>query len=55
MTNFNVIGKIFQSITNLIQKVVNFISAGITRIFTPTDDNYPATGVLPFEGDITKS
>lgn len=24
---------------------------GIKRIFSPSDDNYPATGVQPFKGE----
>ncbi|NJL42199.1 MAG: isochorismate synthase [Leptolyngbyaceae cyanobacterium SM1_4_3] len=34
--------------------MIRFISnviTPITRIFSPTDDNYPSTGVQPFEGD----
>jgi hypothetical protein len=54
MSNFGFIGRISQSIRELIQKIVNYISGGTTRIFTPTDDNYPETGVQPFEGDITR-
>jgi hypothetical protein len=54
MSSFGVIGRISKSITNLIQKIVNYLSGGTTRIFTPTDDNYPATGVQPFEGDINR-
>jgi hypothetical protein len=33
------------------QQVVHFISGAVTRIFGPTDDNYPATGTQPFEGE----
>lgn len=42
---------IIQSITQVPQKVINYISVGVGRIFSPRDDNYPATGVQPFEGD----
>jgi hypothetical protein len=45
------ISKIIQSITETIQQVVTYISGAATRIFRPTDDEYPPTGVQPFEGD----
>ncbi|WP_307785971.1 isochorismate synthase [Okeania sp. KiyG1] len=38
---------IFQSI----EKAVVYISEAISRIFGPSDDMYPMTGVNPFEGD----
>lgn len=34
------------------QDLVEYIEAGVKRIFSPTDDDYPSTGVLPFEGDV---
>lgn len=37
---------------NIFDELIQFISGAVTRIFTPTDDEYPATGVQPFEGDI---
>jgi hypothetical protein len=40
-----------QSIQDGIQGIINYISGGFTRIFGPRDDNYPNTGVQPFEGD----
>ncbi|XGV98248.1 MAG: hypothetical protein ACAF41_04795 [Leptolyngbya sp. BL-A-14] len=33
------------------QQVIRFISGAVTRIFGPTDDDYPATGAQPFEGE----
>ena len=33
------------------QRAIHYISGAVTRIFGPTDDNYPATGVQPFEGE----
>jgi len=30
---------------------VQFISEGVTRVFRPNDDQYPETGVQPFEGE----
>lgn len=29
---------------------MRFVSEAVTRIFGPTDDHYPPTGVQPFEG-----
>ncbi|MBE9050154.1 hypothetical protein IQ243_06960 [Nostocales cyanobacterium LEGE 11386] len=44
-------GQILQSIKNIPQELINYISGAVTRIFSPSDDNYPATGVQPFEGE----
>jgi hypothetical protein len=41
----------FQSIKEAPQKIINFISGAVARIFSPRDDNYPETGTQPFEGD----
>ena len=38
---------IFQWLQNLIQ----YIGTGVSRIFSPSEDDYPETGVQPFEGD----
>lgn len=35
----------------VIQQVIQYIAKPITRIFSPTDDQYPATGVQPFTGE----
>jgi hypothetical protein len=51
MSIFTSLRKIMQSITETIQRVVTYISGAATRIFRPTDDEYPPTGVQPFEGD----
>lgn len=39
--------KIFQWIQDIIQSIWNDVSG----LFQPTDDDYPETGVQPFEGD----
>jgi len=46
------ITKIWKSIINGAVQVNNYISGAVSRIFGPKDDDYPATGVQPFEGDI---
>lgn len=40
--------KIFQWIKNVVQPILK----GVARIFQPTDDDYPETGVQPFEGEV---
>jgi len=42
---------IFQAIQEVTQQVVSYISGAVARIFAPSDDDYPKTGVQPFEGD----
>jgi hypothetical protein len=46
------ISKIMKSIINGVTQVITYILGAASRIFGPRDDNYPATGVQPFEGDI---
>lgn len=46
--------KIAQSVGDILQKTIQFISGGAKRIFTPTDDDYPKTGVQPYEGEPSK-
>ncbi len=43
--------QIIQAITEVPQKVIYYISGAVSRIFSPRDDNYPSTGVQPFEGE----
>lgn len=40
-----------QNILRSGERGFQWIGRAITRIFTPTDDRYPETGVQPFEGD----
>ncbi|MBE9008329.1 hypothetical protein IQ259_25550 [Fortiea sp. LEGE XX443] len=46
------ISKILKSIINGATQVITYILGAVKRIFSPRDDNYPASGVQPFEGDI---
>jgi hypothetical protein len=39
---------------NSILSVIKFISKGVTRIFAPNEETYPATGVQPYEGTPNK-
>ncbi len=38
---------IWQSIQNAVQAILR----GVSRIFEPSDDDYPESGVQPFEGE----
>lgn len=38
-------------ITDNMQRLFQYIWDGVSRIFTPSDDEYPDSGVQPFEGD----
>lgn len=44
--------KIILAIATIPQRIIRYISGAVARIFGPTDDEYPKTGVQPFEGDI---
>ncbi|MBD2354426.1 hypothetical protein H6G41_07265 [Tolypothrix sp. FACHB-123] len=47
----NKFGQIIQSIGELFQKIIQFVYSAATRAFSPNDDDYPASGVQPYEGD----
>lgn len=34
-----------------IESITQYFSGALARIFGPTDDEYPVTGVQPFEGE----
>ena len=34
-----------------LKNIIQYITEGFARIFSPTDDEYPATGIQPFEGE----
>ena len=40
-----------KSLTN----AMRFVSEAAIRLFSPSDDNYPNTGVQPFEGTSSKN
>ncbi|MCU0568848.1 MAG: hypothetical protein MUF49_19895 [Oculatellaceae cyanobacterium Prado106] len=33
------------------QKIVQDVAKAVIRIFSPSDDDYPKTGVQPYEGE----
>lgn len=37
-----------------IQRLARNFMKGSARLFRPTDDDYPKTGVQPFEGEIPR-
>jgi nucleoid-associated protein YgaU len=43
-----------KAILEMPQKVFRYITSAAARIFSPSDDDYPATGVQPFEGEPNK-
>jgi hypothetical protein len=43
--------EVIRSIIEAPQRLVRYILASASRTFTPTDDNYPTTGVQPYEGE----
>lgn len=42
--------KIFTWIKDTVKSIWN----GVARLFQPTNDDYPSTGVQPFSGDTNK-
>ena len=52
MSILNKVRQAFQSLWEATQRLIRYMSGAITRIFGPTDDQYPPTGVQPFEGDL---
>ncbi|MGB3758390.1 MAG: hypothetical protein WBA07_18755 [Rivularia sp. (in: cyanobacteria)] len=43
--------RMIKSIVEIPQKLINFTTNGVSRIFSPSDDDYPKSGVQPYEGD----
>lgn len=39
------------SVSRIFDDVIQYISEGVARIFSPADDEYPNVGVQPFDGD----
>ncbi len=39
------------NLRKIISNISEYISAAAARIFGPNDDEYPETGVQPFEGE----
>ena len=43
--------KMIKSVVEFPQKFIRFTTNGVARIFSPSDDDYPKSGVQPYEGD----
>jgi hypothetical protein len=41
-------------VQRLVENVMQYVSGAVVRIFSPSDDNYPNSGVQPYEGRPTK-
>lgn len=54
MSNTNGFQQALQSIQQIPGQVIRFISSAVAKIFSPTEDNYPKTGVQPYHGDPPK-
>jgi hypothetical protein len=39
------------SVYQRVQQMLQYLWDGVNRIFGPRDDDYPETGVQPFDGD----
>lgn len=46
-----VYGSLRMKLMNLFTQGIKYLSEAVGRIFAPSDDHYPATGVVPFFGD----
>lgn len=42
---------ILQGVRDGVRGAVQFLVESTTRLFRPTDDQYPNTGVQPYDGD----
>jgi hypothetical protein len=42
----------FMKVHRVFDDVVQFVSGAMSRIFGVTDDEYPKTGVQPFDGEL---
>jgi hypothetical protein len=36
----------------MFQQTFGYLSEAVVRIFAPANDHYPATGMVPFMGDV---
>ncbi|MBV6626917.1 MAG: hypothetical protein KI793_28925 [Rivularia sp. (in: Bacteria)] len=46
--------QMIKSVVEIPQKLIDFTTNGISRIFSPSDDDYPKSGVQPYEGDTAR-
>ncbi|MEH1912764.1 hypothetical protein [Nostoc sp.] len=53
MTAFRTIKHKIVHLFIAVQRVIQYVAQAVTKIFAPTDDQYPAIGVQPFTGEST--
>lgn len=51
MSSTSKIQQILKSIVEFPQKLINLTTNGANKIFSPSNDDYPKSGVQPYEGD----
>ncbi len=51
----NAVQQSFNRVAQSVKESIVSLLDAAKRIFSPTDDDYPNTGVQPFEGDIPKT
>ncbi len=42
------------TVPKVIDEMLQYLSGAMSRIFGPSDDAYPSTGVQPYEGESRK-
>ena len=40
------------NVLRVINDALQYLSEGVGKVFSPTNDHYPNTGVQPFEGEV---
>lgn len=43
--------KMIKSVVEIPQQLIKFTTNGVSRIFSPSNDDYPKSGVQPYEGE----
>ncbi|MEH1803744.1 MULTISPECIES: hypothetical protein [unclassified Nostoc] len=51
MTVFRTIKHQIRHLLIALQRVIQYVAQAVTKIFAPTNDQYPAIGVQPFTGE----
>ena len=47
--------RLLNGVGKSIQQATSSLLEAVKRLFTPADDDYPESGVQPFEGDISET
>ena len=43
--------RMIKSVVEIPQKLITATTNGVSRIFSPSNDDYPKSGVQPYDGD----